>query len=104
MSSPQVAVQFTYPRSAESSFNLSHYMNTHIPLVTKSWSSQGLRSWSVIVGDKNASFHVQTTLFWDSLEAFEKADKTAVMDDVKNFSEVQASAQFGSVAGQGSLG
>ena len=103
MSSQQVAVQFTYPRSAERSFNLEHYMNKHVPFIGESWGKHGLRSWFVIVGDKDASYHVQTTLFWDSLQAFENVDKTAVMNDVKNFSEVPASAQFGTVTGQGSL-
>ena len=104
MSSQQAAIQFTYPRSAESSFNLDHYMHKHIPLVGNCWGEHGMRSWFVIVGDNNASYHVQTTFFWDSLEAFEKVDKTVVMDDVKNFSKVEASTQFGMVAGQGTYG
>ncbi|KAL2208766.1 hypothetical protein CC79DRAFT_1366973 [Sarocladium strictum] len=86
MSTNQAFVQFTYPASAASDFNLDYYLNTHVPLLKSRWEDQGLRQCIISVGEKGASYHVQATLIWDSLESFKNAGFVEeITGDVKNF-------------------
>jgi hypothetical protein len=51
-------------------------------------------------------YHVQTTLIWDSIEAFENVKKDIVEQvtgDGKNFSGVQPSQKVGILVGQGTI-
>lgn len=102
MSSKQAIVQFSYPNSAASTFNLEYYLNTHMPLVDKHWGPHGMLNWTVTKGEEGTDYFVQVTIFWESLEAFEKVKSSEkVMGDVKNFSNVTPSVRVGVVVGQG---
>jgi hypothetical protein len=45
-----------YPVTATSTFDYDYYMAKHMPLVEKTWGSQGLRSWSVIKLDPSGGY------------------------------------------------
>jgi len=104
MASKQAVVQFTYPPAAASGFNMEYYNSKHMPLIEKLWGPQGLLSWTVTTGDKGADYHVQATLVWESIEAFENLKKVEeVIGDMKNFTEVGASRTVGILVGQGTI-
>ncbi|GAM86933.1 hypothetical protein ANO11243_049540 [Dothideomycetidae sp. 11243] len=103
MSSPQAIVQVIYPSTPTSTFNLDYYLNSHIPMVEKLWSTEGLHSWTVTVGDKDGGYHVQAVLTWDSSEAYQQAGhKQEIMGDVKNFTNVKPTRMIGTVVTGGS--
>ena len=102
--SKQVVVQFTYPSAEASSFNMEYYVNKHIPLIEKLWGPQGVVSWIVATGDKDAGYHVQATLVWESIEAFENLTKVEeVVGDGKNFTDVAPTRTVGFLVGQGTV-
>lgn len=83
---------------------MEYYLNTHMPLVEKLWGPQGLRGWTVTTGDKDAEYHVQVTLVWENIEAFENVKKVEVVaGDVKNFTDVPPARWVGIVVGQGTI-
>jgi len=102
MSSKQIVVQFVYPHSAASTFNLDYYLSHHLPLVGQYWGPRGLLSWTVTKGAEGTDYFLQTTIFWESLEAFEKVKSMEeIMGDVKNFSNEAPTIRVGLVVGQG---
>lgn len=97
----QAVVQFIYPKSAASTFNMDYYLDHHWPLVEKLWGPQGLLSWSVTTGDKDSDYHVQAVVFWESLEVVQNLTSVEeVMGDVKNFTNATPMRWVGSVVGQ----
>lgn len=102
MSSQQVVVQVIYPPSAASSFDMDYYLNSHVPKVEKLWGPQGLQSCTVITGEKDSGYHVQTSMVWKNMVSFKNAeDVDAVREDIKNFTEVAPYRWVGLVAPQG---
>ncbi len=86
------------------SSNMEYYFNTHLPLVEKLWGHQGLRSWAVTTGYKDTEYHVQATLVWESIEAFNNVETSEeVMEDIKNFTDVPPYRWVGTVVGQGTI-
>ena len=103
MTTKQAVVQFIYPASAASDFNLDYYLNTHVSLLEKRWYSQGLRQWSIAVGEKGESYHVQATLIWESLEAFQNAQFVEeVAGDIPNFTSATPTRVVGTIVSHGS--
>lgn len=97
----QVVMQFIYPKSAASSFNLEYYLSHHWPLVEKVWGPQGLVNWSVTTGDKDSDYHVQAVIFWESMEAVEKLTGVEeIMGDVPKFTDVMPTKWLGTVVGR----
>ncbi|KAF7550652.1 hypothetical protein G7Z17_g5566 [Cylindrodendrum hubeiense] len=70
-------------------FDLDYYLNKHMPLVSATWSSEGLQSWEIVTFSEGSAYQVQATLRWDSLESFEKAaagsTATTVFGDIPSF-------------------
>lgn len=68
---------------------MDYYISTHMPLVQKNWQQYGLRSWKVVKFPDDASFCVQATLEWGSIDNFQTAASSEsakeVMGDIANF-------------------
>lgn len=80
---------------------MEYYLAHHWPLVEKLWGPQGLISWTVLEGDKDADYHAQALIVWKSLEAFENLKEVEpVMDDVKKFTEGAPKRWIGTVVGR----
>ncbi|KAH7014807.1 hypothetical protein EDB80DRAFT_864242 [Ilyonectria destructans] len=71
------------------SFDLDYYLKQHMPLVSKTWGSEGLQSWEIVTFAEGSAYQVQATLRWDSLESFDKAaagpSAATVFGDIPNF-------------------
>ncbi|KAG9253793.1 uncharacterized protein F5Z01DRAFT_129084 [Emericellopsis atlantica] len=85
-------VLIVYPSGP--SFDLDYYLKKHMPLVSELWTPHGLLSWDVLTFQADAPYQVQATLYWESLEAFEKAagqEVTAkIFGDIPNYTTAQA--------------
>ncbi|KAH7407254.1 hypothetical protein BKA64DRAFT_705665 [Cadophora sp. MPI-SDFR-AT-0126] len=100
----QAVMQIIYPKSSASSFNLDYYLKHHMPLVEKAWGPQGITSWSVSTGDKGADYHVQTLVFWKSMEAIEEmTEVAAILEDVKNFTDATPTQWMGRIVGSSAI-
>ena len=47
--SRQAVVQVIYPKEARGDFNMTYYLESHMPLVQKLWGPLGLKSWTINV-------------------------------------------------------
>lgn len=94
-------VTVLYPKGCK--FDMDYYMKTHMPLVQKSWSQYGLKSWKVINFGEEAEYKVQATLEFGSMDEFQKAgagsEAPEVMGDIKNFCDGQPILLSGPVQG-----
>jgi uncharacterized protein (TIGR02118 family) len=99
MSSKQVTVQFVYPTSSASSFNVDYYFSHHLPLVQKIWGPEGLLSWTASKGVEGADFFLQVTLVWESIAAYENSTKPEIMGDITNYTDAEPKVFVGTVAG-----
>lgn len=83
-------------------FDLKYYLSSHMPMVQKTWSSKGLKSWQVSELDPKSGYSIQCILKWESAEAFEKAaaeDEAQIMGDIKNYTEGKPVIIIGKVVG-----
>ena len=71
------------------SFDLDYYLATHMPLVSKTWSPVGLKSWEIVQYSEGNPFQIQALLRWDSLESWDKAPKDEILGDIPNFTPIQ---------------
>jgi uncharacterized protein (TIGR02118 family) len=82
---------------------MDYYLSTHMPLVYKNWSQFGLKSWSVVEFPSDSEYCVMALLNWESEDSSKKAltsdTVSAVMDDVKNFSDQGPTFLSGKVVG-----
>ncbi|KAL7935908.1 hypothetical protein V8C35DRAFT_298544 [Trichoderma chlorosporum] len=73
-------------------FDMDYYLNTHMPLVQKTWSQDGLKSWQVLQCPPDGPFYGGAVLTWEKAEGAAKslaAEKTKpVFDDVPNFTNL----------------
>lgn len=57
-----------YPKTASSTFDMSYYLQTHMPLVQKCWGSMGLKDWQIVEfapgPDGSQPYSVQAILTW----------------------------------------
>ena len=65
-------------------FDLDYYLSKHMPLVSKTWTPYGLKSWEIVKWDEG-DYQIQGTLRWDSLESWKKCPKEELFGDVPNF-------------------
>lgn len=83
-----------YPAEADATFDLSYYLNSHMPLVSKQWTSFGLQGWKVVQfeagPDGSKPYSIAALLTWDSLDGLKSALGSdagkVVLGDVENFS------------------
>ncbi|KAF1827927.1 uncharacterized protein K489DRAFT_376086 [Dissoconium aciculare CBS 342.82] len=81
-------VTVLYPST--STFDMTYYKSTHMPLVQKSWGQYGLQSWRIIQLAPGAPYSVQAILEFSSAEDLQKAQASPeakdVMEDIPKFS------------------
>lgn len=85
-------------------FDLDYYLNTHMPLVAKTWTPEGLTSWKVLQFKAPGSiYQIQCTLEFTSAEAVQGAMASAgapqIMGDIPNFTDAQPVIVAGEVVG-----
>src|SRR5215218_10085393 len=98
-----VVVSALYPNEPGSSFDYDYYLHKHVPFVGERWRPMGLedqrqaRGLSALDGS-SAPYHVIAFLTFRSLEDFQKAAQAhgqEILDDIRNFTSVQAVVQIG---------
>jgi uncharacterized protein (TIGR02118 family) len=103
-----VTATVLYPATPSSTFDMSYYLSSHMPLVAEKWGPFGLQAWSVVNltnehdGGLKPPYSVQATLVWDKAESIKTAiDKEGevVFGDVKNFSNEAPVFMVGEVVG-----
>jgi uncharacterized protein (TIGR02118 family) len=98
-----------YASKPGAKFDMDYYLAKHMPMVTETWSSAGLRGYKVLKGSPAADgaappFHVIATLDFTSAEAFGAAVASGgakVMGDVPNFTDIAPTLQVNEVVGEG---
>lgn len=86
-------VSVSYARTAGANFNMDYYLSSHMRLVSKTWAKYGLKSWTVYENAADSSDWVTCLLFWESIDAFNKAveaESEPVMADIKNYTTIEA--------------
>lgn len=105
MSSNGAQVIVLYPRKDGAKFDLDYYHSTHMPLVKKSWSSLGLKSFTITQLSPDNQYSMAAILDFESQESIGKtmADPSTkdVMGDVPNFSSEQPVIVAGNVTLRG---
>ncbi|KAK3726087.1 hypothetical protein LTR37_000235 [Vermiconidia calcicola] len=99
-------VYVSYPRKEGATFDIDYYLNTHMKIVDKHWTSYGMKSWTVVQFEEGdpSGMHVQAIMLWESIEAFEKAIEAnipEVMEDVKYYSSEMPLRYYAKVLQQG---
>jgi uncharacterized protein (TIGR02118 family) len=93
-------VTVLYPST--STFDMTYYKSTHMPLVQKSWGQYGLQSWRIIQLAPGAPYSVQAILEFSSAEDLQKAQASPeakdVMEDIPKFSSEKPVFLGGEVA------
>ncbi|KAI9904570.1 hypothetical protein N3K66_001099 [Trichothecium roseum] len=94
--------QVLYPNEADTTFDMDYYIQTHMPLVEKSWKPYGLEKWEVVkyhdfsagAGEQaKATYAVAAFLTWKDKESASKAfggpEASGVFGDIPNFCNKQ---------------
>ncbi|NKL39050.1 EthD family reductase [Rhizobium leguminosarum bv. viciae] len=89
----EVTLNVSYSGNSSSHYDRDYYVRMHLPLVQKSWGSYGLEAYSAFFpsDDKVGVVAVAVCKFKDkqSLDkAFNSSATAAVLDDVKNFTDL----------------
>merc|ERR1712072_533476 len=91
---PHIMAQVLVVYPSGPSFDLDYYLKKHMPLVAETWTPHGLLNWEVLTFQDDAPYQVQATLYWESMEAFERAagqEGTAkIFADIPNYTTAQA--------------
>ncbi|KAF2495489.1 hypothetical protein BU16DRAFT_391004 [Lophium mytilinum] len=99
--STPIYVTFLYPTNT--SFNMTYYLNTHIPLTKKKYAPYGLRSCVVCDTADSPAFAVMVVSTWESIEGWNEAQKAectkAIVEDVKNYTDGELVVLVGKVVG-----
>ncbi|KAL1305152.1 hypothetical protein AAFC00_002076 [Neodothiora populina] len=104
MASAKVLITILYPVKEGSTFNLEYYTTKHMPLAKEIWGSgsDGLLSSAVYSLDPSSGFVVQTVTGWKDMAAFQAAmtheRSKELIEDVKNFCEVEPKLLVGNLA------
>jgi uncharacterized protein (TIGR02118 family) len=96
-----------YPAEADLKFDLSYYMNNHIPLVVETWTPHGLKDWKVIEfipgPDGSKPYRIGAVLTWDSADSVKAALESdagkIVLEDLPHFSNKTPLFLLGDVLG-----
>ncbi|EXJ75907.1 uncharacterized protein A1O5_00415 [Cladophialophora psammophila CBS 110553] len=105
---PYIAM-VAYPDIPGTNFNEKYYVENHLPMVFQHWAQYGLLHWQVVSFDKSSdgsrTYIAAASMTWDSAESFNKAttsdSMTMMVDDLKNFSNIQPIFLNGTVIGFG---
>ncbi|KAM0811366.1 hypothetical protein AB5N19_11722 [Seiridium cardinale] len=97
-----ITVAYPRPSSGELKFDLNYYLDSHMPLVAKTWGPNGLKSWTV-TEHAEGPYAVQAILQWESIGAFDKAAGEAgaavVFGDIPKFTDIQPLLLKGDIKG-----
>ncbi|KAI1500241.1 ethyl tert-butyl ether degradation EthD [Biscogniauxia marginata] len=84
-------VVVSYPHKPEARFDIDHYVNVHMPHVSKIWGPVGLRSWAV-TQPIDPEYVIQAVVTWESMEAWKTASQgpeaKGIFDDVPKFTNL----------------
>jgi uncharacterized protein (TIGR02118 family) len=83
---PGLIVTILWPRTADLSFDLHYYTQTHVPLAQKLWASRGCIASYVSEPGPESEYAYTSTLLWESAEAFAAARE--VEEEMKQIMEV----------------
>jgi uncharacterized protein (TIGR02118 family) len=86
-------VVVVYPRpDGELKFDMTYYLEKHMPLVSKLWGALGLKSWTVTEAAEGP-YAVSAALSWESHDASTAATTTPagteIFADVANFTDIK---------------
>lgn len=92
-----IKVSVLYPNTEGTTFDHDYYKNSHMVLVKKKMTPNGLRSTAIDKGvaggapGSPAPFHAMGHLLFDSMEDFQKAfsDADEVMADIPNYTNAE---------------
>ena len=101
-----ILVTVMYPSGAGTRFDMDYYLNKHMPLVSKRWTSKGLHDYTVVKGvgtpDGGAPpYQVVAHLRFESADAFKAAataDGPEIFGDIPNFTDTQPAVQLSDIA------
>ena len=104
MKKGMIKVTVFYPNSEGKTFNIDYYCNKHMALVSK-FLGDTLKGMTVEKGlagvapNSPAPFAAMGNMYFDSLEAFQKAFSQAdqLMADIPNFTNIEPSFQISEV-------
>ncbi len=100
-----IKVSVFYPYAANSTFDMPYYVNTHMPMVQQKLGS-AMKGLSVDHGlsagqpDSTPTYIAMGNLFFDSVEAFQKAwapHAEAIVGDIPNYTNTQPVIQISEV-------
>ena len=99
-------ITILYPTGSDATFDMSYYLNSHMPLVKELWGPEGLTGYKVTkFADPSQPYAVQCLLEFKSADEFQAAVKgqntAKVMGDVPNFSNKQPLIMLGEFQGSG---
>ncbi|KAG6019315.1 hypothetical protein E4U41_003287 [Claviceps citrina] len=84
-------ITILYPSGHE--FDLRYYLETHMPLVERSWKPHGLLGWTITRLAPGQAHQVQALVRFDSLAAWEAASRgahaEAVFGDIAAFTAAE---------------
>jgi uncharacterized protein (TIGR02118 family) len=95
-----IRLMVTYPRGEATNFDAGYWTDTHMPLVSSSWS-EAVR-WEADLGASDSPNYAIAHIYFDSQEslgaAMGGASTAAVMGDIVNYTNVQPVIQVYTVA------
>lgn len=103
-------VSVRYPNHKDTTFDISYYINSHMPLVEKLWKPLGLLKWEVVeygpaADGTQAEHRVATFMTWKDEASFTaaagNADAHKIFGDVPNFCNHESTSAVGKIAGSG---
>ncbi|KAG0653047.1 hypothetical protein D0Z07_0291 [Hyphodiscus hymeniophilus] len=83
-------------------FDLKYYLNSHMPMVAKTWKNKGLTRWTVSEIDPSSGNSTQCILEFTSADAFQKAmaeDEAQIMGDIPNYTQGKPQIIIGKIVG-----
>jgi len=97
-----VVIAVMYPHAGGAAFDLDYYMQSHIPLVRRLWSSLGLQDLKVLRGTPGPdggppTYVAMALLTFTSMDAFKDAAAkhgAEIFDDIPKFTESKPVLQF----------
>jgi uncharacterized protein (TIGR02118 family) len=105
MGGAQVIV--AYPRKEGFKFNKEYYLSTHMPLAAKHWKKHGLKSYTVTELGADNPYTYSVVMEFESAEGWGAAatdpNTKEVLEDVPNFSNVQAILLSGGIISKETL-
>lgn len=102
-SKPQIIITILYPRNQTSNFDMNYYLSHHISLTHSLWDKHGMLSCIVCKADENSSYAVKVVTTWKDMigwnAAQEDEETKKIMEDVKNFTNVESEVIIGKIVG-----